>query len=42
MADTSGLNHLGLAVRDLDRTTDFLTSVLGWQEVARDDSYPRN
>lgn len=42
MADTSGLNHLGLAVRELDQTTDFLISVLGWQETARDESYPRN
>lgn len=42
MAETEGLNHLGLAVRDLDRTTAFLTGVLGWEEIARDDSYPRN
>ncbi len=42
MAETGGLNHLGLAVRDLDRTTAFFTGVLGWSEIARDDSYPRN
>ena len=42
MAETSGLNHLGLSVFDLDQTTAFFTQVLGWQEIARDDSYPRN
>ncbi len=42
MAETGGLNHLGLAVRDLDQTTAFFTGVLGWSEIARDDSYPRN
>jgi len=42
MAETTGLNHLGLAVKDLDRTTDFFTGVLGWEEQARDESYPRN
>ncbi|MDF1732694.1 MAG: VOC family protein [Minwuia sp.] len=42
MSLTNGMNHLGLSVRDLDQTTDFFTSVLGWQELARDDSYPRN
>jgi len=42
MAETCGLNHLGLSVYDLDQTTAFFTGVLGWQEIARDDSYPRN
>ncbi|MDF1720752.1 MAG: VOC family protein [Minwuia sp.] len=42
MSQTVGLNHLGLSVRDLDATTDFFTRVLGWEELARDDSYPRN
>lgn len=42
MPETSGLNHLGLSDFDLDQTTAFFTQVLGWQEVARDDSYPRN
>ena len=42
MAETAGLNHLGLSVHDLDQTTAFFTTVLGWQEIARDDSYPRN
>ncbi|RVU38344.1 VOC family protein [Hwanghaeella grinnelliae] len=42
MAETIGLNHLGLAVEDLDRTTAFFVEVLGWTELARDESYPRN
>lgn len=42
MADTIGLNHLGLAVKDLDRTTEFFVGALGWKELARDESYPRN
>ena len=42
MAETTGLNHLGLAVRNLDDTTAFFTEVLGWEELARDESYPRN
>ena len=42
MPETQGLNHLGLAVRDLAATTAFFTEVLGWTETARDDSYPRN
>ncbi|MBU2991819.1 VOC family protein [Octadecabacter sp. 1_MG-2023] len=41
MAFTSGLNHLGLTVRDLNATTDFFADVLGWEVTARDDSYPR-
>lgn len=42
MAGTLGLNRLGLAVRNLDETTAFLVGALGWEEIARDDSYPRN
>ncbi len=42
MAETNGLNHLGLAVRDLNQTTDFLVGALGWKELARNESYPRN
>lgn len=29
MAQTTGLNHLGLTVRDLDQTTAFFVDVLG-------------
>ncbi|MES0881870.1 VOC family protein [Roseibium sp. SCP14] len=38
---TLGINHLGLTVRDLDKTTAFFTDLLGWSLLARDDSYPR-
>lgn len=41
MAHTIGLNHLGLTVRDLDKTTAFFVDVLGWEETARDPVYPR-
>ncbi|SLN51965.1 VOC family protein [Pseudooctadecabacter jejudonensis] len=41
MALTTGLNHLGLTVRDLDQTTSFFVDVLGWDVTARDASYPR-
>lgn len=41
MAETQGLNHLGLAVNDLNATTKFFTECLGWDESGRDDSYPR-
>ncbi len=41
MALTSGMNHLGLTVRNLDQTTAFFVDVLGWEMTARDDSYPR-
>jgi len=42
MAQTQGLNHLGLSVKDLDQTTAFFTNVLGWKELSRDETYPRN
>lgn len=41
MSVTQGLNHLGLAVADLEATTAFFVDVLAWQEVGRDPSYPR-
>ena len=41
MALTNGLNHLGLAVKNLDQTTGFFVETLGWELTARDDSYPR-
>ncbi len=41
MAQTTGLNHLGLTVCDLDQTTAFFVDVLGWFETARDPAYPR-
>lgn len=41
MALTQGLNHLGLAVRDLAASTRFFTQLLGWTESGHDPSYPR-
>ena len=41
MALTRGMNHLGLAVRDLEQTTRFFTQLLGWTESGRDPGYPR-
>jgi lactoylglutathione lyase len=41
MPKTTGLNHLGLTVRDLDQTTGFFVDVPGWDVTARDASYPR-
>lgn len=41
MPETQGLNHLGLAVSDLEATTRFFTECLGWEESGRDESYPR-
>lgn len=38
---THGINHLGLTVLDLDQTTNFFIEILGWQQVGRDNSYPR-
>lgn len=41
MPATNGINHLGLAVKDLDATTHFFVDYLDWQEAGRDNSYPR-
>lgn len=41
MAQTNGINHLGLTVCDLDQTTAFFIDVLGWEVTARDENYPR-
>ncbi len=41
MAVTKGMNHLGLAVRDLRQTTSFFVDQLGWTESGYDESYPR-
>jgi catechol 2,3-dioxygenase-like lactoylglutathione lyase family enzyme len=40
-AETKGLNHLGLAVRDLNETKAFFIDLLGWTESGYDPSYPR-
>ncbi len=41
MAETKGLNHLGLAVRDLNETKNFFINLLCWKESGYDASYPR-
>jgi lactoylglutathione lyase len=41
MAQTRGINHLGLSVLDLESSTRFFTQALGWTETGRDNSYPR-
>ena len=41
MPDTVGINHLGLAVKDLQLSKRFFTELLGWEESGFDESYPR-
>ena len=37
---TLGIDHLGLTVRDLDKTTAFFTECLGWKVVGGKPEYP--
>ncbi len=37
---TAGINHLGLAVKDLDRSVAFFTDTLGWRTAGGDPDYP--
>lgn len=39
-AITRGVHHVGLTVSRLEESAAFFTTVLGWREVRRDDSYP--
>ncbi|NQZ51095.1 MAG: VOC family protein [Moritella sp.] len=41
MPDTSGINHLGLAVLNLESSRAFFVELLGWSESGFDASYPR-
>lgn len=41
MSETSGLNHLGLSVSNLNASKAFFVEVLGWEESGYDASYPR-
>jgi len=41
MAETKGLNHLGLSVSNLKASRDFFVHVLGWEETGYDSTYPR-
>ncbi len=40
MVITKGVHHVGLTVSKLEESAAFFTSLLGWQEVRRDDAYP--
>ncbi|MDF7801568.1 VOC family protein [Pontiellaceae bacterium B1224] len=40
MAITSGVDHVGLAVRDLPETRKFFTDILGFEEVGGVPDYP--
>lgn len=37
---TEGINHLGLAVKDLDKTASFFIDTLGWRRAGGDPDYP--
>lgn len=37
---THGVQHIGLAVSNLEESAAFFTGLLGWQEVKRRDDYP--
>ena len=37
---TEGVNHVALTVRDLGRTLDFFTGVLGYELLGEDEEYP--
>lgn len=37
---TNGIHHIGLAVSKLEESASFFTSLLGWNEVRRNDEYP--
>ena len=39
-ATTKGIHHLGLTVSKLEESAAFFTSILGWNEVKRDNEYP--
>jgi catechol 2,3-dioxygenase-like lactoylglutathione lyase family enzyme len=37
---TKGAHHIGLTVSNLEESAGFFTSLLGWQEVRRNEDYP--
>ena len=41
-AETLGLNHIGLAVSDLEASTAFFIDTLGFQRAGGDPDYPSN
>ncbi|WP_273908099.1 VOC family protein [Enterobacter bugandensis] len=40
MSLTHGVQHIGLAVSNLEESAAFFTGLLGWQEVKRREDYP--
>lgn len=40
MPITSGAHHIGLTVSKLEQSAAFFTSLLGWEEVRRNEEYP--
>jgi catechol 2,3-dioxygenase-like lactoylglutathione lyase family enzyme len=40
MSLTQGVEHIGLAVSNLEESAAFFTGLLGWQEVKRREDYP--
>jgi catechol 2,3-dioxygenase-like lactoylglutathione lyase family enzyme len=40
MSVTHGVQHIGLAVSNLEASAAFFTGLLGWQEVKRREDYP--
>lgn len=37
---TSGVHHVGLSVKDVEKTALFFIEILGWKEVKRKNDYP--
>ena len=37
---TTGFNHIGLSVSNLEQSTQFFVEALGWKEVGGDPDYP--
>jgi lactoylglutathione lyase len=37
---TTGIDHVGLTVPDLDATTEFFLGALGWSQIGGDPDYP--
>lgn len=40
MSVTAGVQHIGLAVSNLEESANFFTQLLGWEEVKRREDYP--
>lgn len=40
MSVTSGVQHIGLSVSNLEESVEFFIKVLGWEEIKRREDYP--